>query len=111
MYLRDAGHLLARLQPDPMAKLDVTIPTADGTCGATLHVPDGANPAPAVIMYPDAGGARDTFREMGDRLAAEGFVVLVPDVYYRVGPVPPFRWTPCSPTRASASGSWTWCSR
>lgn len=72
-----------------MGALDVTIPTADGSCGASLHVPEGGLPAPAVIMYPDAGGARATFRSMGDRLAGLGYVVLVPDVYYRT-PFAPF---------------------
>lgn len=72
-----------------MAALDVSIPTADGTCNATLHVPETGTPAPAVIMYPDAGGARETFRAMGDRLAGLGYVVLVPDVYYRT-PFAPF---------------------
>ena len=41
-------------------------------------------------MYPDAGGARDTFRDMGNRLAGGGYVVLVPDVYYRAGGFAPF---------------------
>ena len=41
-------------------------------------------------MYPDAGGARQTFREMGDQLAAYGYAVLVPDVYYRDGDWAPF---------------------
>lgn len=72
-----------------MGALDVTIPTADGTCAASLHLPDGGQPAPAVIMYPDAGGARDTFRAMGDRLSALGYAVLLPDVYYRT-PFEPF---------------------
>ena len=72
-----------------MDAIDVTLPTADGTCRATLHVPEAGLPAPAVIMYPDAGGARDTIRGMGDRLASLGYVVLVPDVYYRT-PFEPF---------------------
>jgi carboxymethylenebutenolidase len=72
-----------------MAVIDVTIPTPAGTCNATLHLPETGLPAPAVIMYPDAGGARDTFRTMGDRLASLGYVVLVPDVFYRT-PYEPF---------------------
>jgi carboxymethylenebutenolidase len=40
-------------------------------------------------MYPDAGGMRDTMREMGERLSGLGYVVLVPDFYYRNGPYPP----------------------
>jgi carboxymethylenebutenolidase len=34
-------------------------------------------------MYPDAGGPRQTFDDMAARLAALGYVVLVPDIYYR----------------------------
>jgi len=41
-------------------------------------------------MYPDAGGARPVFREMAARLAALGYAVLVPDVYYRSGAWAPF---------------------
>ncbi len=40
-------------------------------------------------MFPDAGGMRDTMRQMGGRLADLGYVVLVPDVYYRNGPYEP----------------------
>lgn len=41
-------------------------------------------------MYPDAGGTRPVFREMAARLAALGYAVLVPDVYYRSGDWAPF---------------------
>jgi carboxymethylenebutenolidase len=73
-----------------MAMTDVEVPTQDGVAGASLHVPEGSGPWPAVIMYPDAGGTRAVFRDMGDRLAADGFAVLVPDVYSRAGGYEPF---------------------
>ncbi|MGU3500365.1 dienelactone hydrolase family protein [Mycobacterium sp. C31M] len=60
-----------------------SITTPDGTCAVTVATPDGQGPWPGVVMYPDAGGARGTFDEMAARLAALGYVVLVPDVYYR----------------------------
>lgn len=41
-------------------------------------------------MYPDAGGVRPAFREMAARLAALGYAVLLPDVYYRSGSWAPF---------------------
>jgi carboxymethylenebutenolidase len=41
-------------------------------------------------MFPDAGGMRDTMRQMGERLSGLGYVVLVPDFYYRHGPYEPF---------------------
>jgi carboxymethylenebutenolidase len=71
-----------------MARVEVVVPTPDGECPATLHLPD-RGPVPAVVMYPDAAGVRETFRLMADRLAEAGFVVLLPDVYHRHG-----RWRP-----------------
>jgi len=41
-------------------------------------------------MYPDAGGVRTAVRQMAERLAGLGYVVLVPDVYYRSGDWAPF---------------------
>ncbi|MGE0217320.1 dienelactone hydrolase family protein [Mycolicibacterium sp.] len=72
-----------------MSRRDVQVRTADGECPASLHVPDGAGPWPAVILFQDAGGLRDTLRDMADRLTAMGYVTLVPDSYYRHG-----RWAP-----------------
>jgi len=72
-----------------MTQRNVEIETGDGTCPAALSVPDGTGPWPAVIMFPDAGGMRDTMRQMGDRLSGLGYVVLVPDFYYRNGPYDP----------------------
>jgi carboxymethylenebutenolidase len=73
-----------------MSRAEVTITTPDGGCAATLHTPDGAGPWPAVILYPDAGGVRETFRAMADRLSGLGYAVLLPDVYYRAGGFEPF---------------------
>lgn len=66
-----------------MPTISDTITTADGSCPVTLAVPDGDGPWPAVVMYPDAGGVRPAMREMAARLAGLGYVVLLPDVYYR----------------------------
>jgi carboxymethylenebutenolidase len=40
-------------------------------------------------MFADAGGMRDTIRQMGERLSGLGYVVLVPDFYYRNGAYEP----------------------
>jgi carboxymethylenebutenolidase len=72
-----------------MSQRTVEIETADGICPAALSLPDGEGPWPGVIMFPDAGGMRDTMREMGERLSDLGYVVLVPDFYYRYGPYEP----------------------
>ena len=73
-----------------MPQEDVLIPTADGRARGTLHAPDSGGPWPGVVIFPDAGGFRETFREMGDHLAGLGYVALVPDVYYREGEWAPF---------------------
>jgi carboxymethylenebutenolidase len=69
-----------------MTQRNVKIETEDGTCPAALSIPDGEGPWPGVIMFADAGGMRDTIRQMGERLSGLGYVVLVPDFYYRNGP-------------------------
>lgn len=72
-----------------MTHRSVEIETEDGTCPAALSIPTGAGPWPAVVMFPDAGGMRETMRQMGERLSGLGYVVLVPDFYYRNGPYEP----------------------
>ena len=72
-----------------MTQRMVEIEAADGTCPAALSVPVGEGPWPGVIMFPDAGGMRDTMRQMGEQLSDLGYVVLVPDFYYRNGPYEP----------------------
>ncbi len=73
-----------------MRRLDAQIPTPDGSSDGTVHIPDGDGPWPGVLVFPDAAGARETFRQFGDRLADTGYVALVPDVYYRAGDWAPF---------------------
>jgi carboxymethylenebutenolidase len=73
-----------------VARIDVKITAPDGTCPASLHVPEGDGPWPGVLLFPDAGGLRETKRVMADRIARTGYVALVPDVYYRERDWTPF---------------------
>lgn len=66
-----------------MPSVSATVTTPDGECPVTLHTPNGTGPWSAVVMFPDAGGVRDTFHDMADTLAGFGYAVLLPDVYYR----------------------------
>ncbi|MFD4668402.1 dienelactone hydrolase family protein [Lentzea sp. NPDC058450] len=72
----------------PGTTVDVT--TADGVADAYLARPDGEGPFPAVLFYMDAFGLRPHLTAMADRLAASGYVVLVPNVFYRAGRTPLF---------------------
>jgi carboxymethylenebutenolidase len=70
----------------------VSISTGDGECPAHVLTLDGSGPWPAVIMYMDALGIRPAILDMGRRLASNGYVVLVPDLFYRFG-----RYEPMDP--------------
>jgi len=71
----------------PVAETDVTIKTSDGTCDAAfIHPNSGSHPA--VIVWSDAFGLRPAMRDIGKRIAAEGYSVLVPNPFYRVKPGP-----------------------
>ncbi|MBN9318469.1 MAG: dienelactone hydrolase [Caulobacterales bacterium 68-7] len=62
---------------------DVTIKTPDGTADAALFYPEGNAKHAAVLVWADIMGLRPVFREMGRRLASQGYVVLVPNPFYR----------------------------
>jgi carboxymethylenebutenolidase len=73
-----------------MPRLAVTIETRDGICPASVFTPDKvAGPWPAVIFFMDGLGIRPVMWEMGQRLADHGYLVLLPDLYYRMGSYPP----------------------
>ncbi len=73
----------------PVKESTVEIKTADGTADAAfIHPTTGSYPG--VIFWTDAFGLRPSMREMGKRLAAEGYAVLIPNPFYRKGKAPFF---------------------
>lgn len=82
-----------------MAKQDIVIETGDGTAKAALFRSEDRPGAqaraagagrPGVILYMDAFGPRPALDAMAERLASDGYVVLVPDLFYRSGDYGPF---------------------
>ena len=74
----------------------IVLNAPDGECPAYVVTPgpksasdSGDGPWPAVMLYGDAGGLRPAMVDMAETVAAAGYLVLVPDVYYRVGPYTP----------------------
>lgn len=65
-----------------------TIPTPDGAADAFIYRPDEGGPFPGVLHLTDIGGIRPAHHDMARRLAAEGYVVLMPNVFYRTGRPP-----------------------
>jgi carboxymethylenebutenolidase len=60
----------------------VDVATPDGVADAYLTRPDD-RPHPAVLLIMDAYGVRPQIERMADRIAAQGYVVLAPNVFYR----------------------------
>jgi carboxymethylenebutenolidase len=66
----------------------VDIPTDHGVCDAYVSAPDAPGPHPAVLFWPDAIGVRQRLYDMADKIASWGYVVLLPNIFYRSGRVP-----------------------
>jgi carboxymethylenebutenolidase len=75
------------------AQVDVRTPDGVDDC-YFVHPASGAHPA--VLIWPDARGLRNVYREMATRLAEGGYAVLVHNPYYRG------RRTPVLPEGADA---------
>jgi carboxymethylenebutenolidase len=61
---------------------DVSVKTPDGTADCYFVHP-ATGTAPGVVVWPDIFGLRQTFRQMGKRLAESGYSVLVVNPFYR----------------------------
>jgi carboxymethylenebutenolidase len=70
-----------------VVETDVEIKTPDGVCDAAFIHPKNGSHA-GVLIWPDAFGLRPAMRNMGKRIAAEGYSVLVPNPFYRVAKAP-----------------------
>jgi len=73
-----------------MGRQDIDIAAADGTAKAALLRPSQGAARAGVILYMDAFGPRPALFSMAQRLADQGYAVLVPDLFYRAAPYGPF---------------------
>lgn len=65
--------------------------TRDGAhIDAYLARPEGDGPFPGILLITAIFGVDDEMRKLADAWAADGFLVLVPDIFFRVlpGPIP-----------------------
>src|SRR4051812_33932048 len=70
-----------------MFEQETIVTTKHGRMPAFMACPDGAGPFPPVIFYMDAPGIREELRNMVRRIAKQGYVCLLPDMYYRLGTI------------------------
>jgi carboxymethylenebutenolidase len=72
-----------------MPQEKISIRTADGQCPTYVLTPAGEGPWPAAIFYMDGLAIRPALVDMAQKLADGGYLVLLPDLYYRIGPYAP----------------------
>jgi carboxymethylenebutenolidase len=66
-----------------MIERHLDIATADGAMNSFVAHPDEGGPFPVVLFYMDAPGKREELHDMARRLAAAGYFVVLPNLYYR----------------------------
>ena len=73
-----------------MIETPIEIRTKDGVADGFLYQPAASGAWPGVIHLTDIVGVRPAHRQMAERLAAKGYVVALPNVFYRTSKPPVF---------------------
>ena len=68
-----------------MIETTIDIETGEGAMETFIVHPERDAPHPAILMLMDAPGIREELHDMARRLATSGYVVLLPNLYYRAG--------------------------
>jgi carboxymethylenebutenolidase len=66
-----------------MIEHHLDIPSADGATNTFVVHPEEGGPFPVLLFYMDAPGKREELHDMARRLAAVGYCVVLPNLYYR----------------------------
>ena len=66
-----------------MSERQMSITTGQDLMSVFVAHPDQGGPFPAVVMLMDGGGIREGLRRNARELAAEGYFVLLPDLFHR----------------------------
>jgi carboxymethylenebutenolidase len=59
---------------------DITLETEHGTCSAHLALPEGAGKYPTLVLIEEIWGVDAHIKDVAERLAREGFIVLAPEL-------------------------------
>jgi len=70
-----------------IAKQKVELAVADGTqMSAYVARPESGGPHPGLLLFQEAFGVNGYIRNVCDRFAAEGYVVIAPELFHRTAP-------------------------
>lgn len=77
-----------------MIEQAIEIRTADGVVDGFIYRNEDGQQRPGVLHLTDIAGIRQSHRDMARRLAETGYVVLLPNVFYRTARPPVMDFTP-----------------
>ena len=78
-----------------MSETKVDVKAADGTAEGFLFTPSsGTGPWPGVLYLTDIMGIRPAYHKMAQRLADQGYVVLLPNIFHRGTRLPVLDFVP-----------------
>mgnify|MGYP000942223787 CR=1 FL=1 len=66
-----------------MLEEHLTIETDEGEMSTFIVRPESDGPFPVVLFLMDAPGKREELHDMARRIAATGYFVMLPNLYYR----------------------------
>lgn len=75
-----------------MKKQEFKLNLPDGVMDAVLYTADDGRPQPGVLFIPDIGGPREAVSQMAEKIADEGYTLLVPNPFYRISEPPVFKF-------------------
>ena len=61
----------------------IQLNTSDGKMDAYVAQPKENGPHPGIVVIQEAFGVNDHIKKVTDRLAAEGYVAIAPDIFHR----------------------------
>jgi carboxymethylenebutenolidase len=75
-----------------MKKQELKLTLSGGTADAVLYTADDGRPQPGTLFIPDVGGLREVTCQMAEKIANEGYTVLIPNPFYRISEPPVFKF-------------------
>jgi carboxymethylenebutenolidase len=70
-----------------MLEREIDIAAPDGEMTTFVFHPEHEGPSPVVLYLMDAPGIRPALKDMAARLASAGYYVMLPNLFYRAGPL------------------------